>query len=182
VAIARLLDKLLPFDSSKVAYQKLLWKEKLKGYIDQQVNHFAQEWKVTALETEFQNEIGGLRFKGRIDRIDQTATHTLVLDYKSGKTTQAQKTKNLETLTDLQMSIYHQILKDKYPNITLAFVKILDGGEVEEITALEAKNEILFEKIIELKQSTGFIAKKSEDLAKCKYCEFVLMCERGEYV
>ena len=182
LAIHKLLDKLLPFDSSKVAYQKLLWKEKLKGYINEQVSHFEQEWRVTERETEFQGTIGGLKFKGRIDRIDQTSTHTLVLDYKSGKTTEAQKTKNLETLTDLQMSIYHQMLKDKYPNITLAFVKILDGGALEEIKALEEKNTLLFEKIVELKQCNSFLAKKCEELAKCKYCEFVLMCERGEYV
>ncbi len=177
-----LLDKLLPFDDAKIAYQKLLWKEKLKGFVTSQIDHFNADWKVIEREKEFQGDIGGLYFKGRIDRIDQDATHTLVLDYKSGQTKEANKTKNLEKLTDFQMSIYHQILQSKYQNINLAFLKIFEEGEVEEITVLEEKNELLFEHIIELKQTKSFVAEKCEDLQKCKYCEFTLMCERGEYL
>jgi len=177
-----LLDKLLPFDDAKIAYQKLLWKEKLKGFVLSQIEYFKADWKVVEREKEFQEDIGGLRFKGRIDRIDQDATQTLVLDYKSGQTKEANKTKNLEKLTDFQMSIYHQMLQAKYQNINLAFLKIFENGEVEEITALEEKNELLFKHIIELKQTKSFVASKCEDLQKCKYCEFTLMCERGEYL
>jgi hypothetical protein len=74
------------------------------------------------------------------------------------------------------------MLLGKYQNINLAFVKILEGGATEEITALEAKNELLAQHIIELKQTKGFVAQKCEDLQKCKYCEFTLMCGRGEYL
>ncbi len=181
-SIDTLLDKLLPFDDAKIAYQKLLWKEKLKGFVSSQIEHFSTGWRVVEREKEAQGDIGGLRFKGRIDRIDQNATHTLVLDYKSGSTKEANKTKNLETLTDLQMSIYSQMLSSKYQNINLAFVKIFENGNIEEITALEEKNELLFEYIIELKQTKSFVAQKCEDLKTCKWCEFALMCERGEYL
>ena len=177
-----LLDQLLPIDDSQTAYKKLLWKEKLKGFVTSQIEHFKADWRVVEREVEVQGEIGGLRFKGRIDRIDQNATDTLILDYKSGSTTEANKVKNLETLTDLQMSIYHQMLRGKYQNINLAFVKILEGGTIEEITALEEKNALLAQHIIELKQTNSFKAEKCEDLQKCKYCEFTLMCERGEYL
>jgi len=177
-----LLDKLLPYDDASTNYKKLLWKAKLKGYVESQIAHFNAQWKVVEREKEFSGEIGGLRFNGRIDRIDQNPTHTLVLDYKSGSTKEAQKTKNLETLNDLQMSIYHHLLSPKYPNITLAFVKLFEGGEIEEITALEEKNERLSEVIIELKQTKSFVAEMCEDLQRCKWCEFTLMCGRGEYV
>ncbi|MEA3418721.1 MAG: PD-(D/E)XK nuclease family protein [Campylobacterota bacterium] len=177
-----LLDKLLPFDDAKTAYKKLLWKEKLKGFTQTQTEHFRAGWKVVEREAEATGDIGGLRFKGRIDRIDQNDTHTLVLDYKSGQTREANRTKNLEKLTDFQMSIYHQVLQPKYQNINLAFVKIFEDGEIEEITSLEDKNEMLAEHIIQLKQTKGFVASKCEDLQKCKYCEFALMCERGEYL
>jgi len=180
--IAILLDTLLPFEDAKTNYQKLLWKEKLKGFVDTQIDHFKCDWKVVEREKEFQGEIGGLHFKGRIDRIDQNDTHTLVLDYKSGSTKEAQKTKNLESLNDLQMSIYQHLLSTKYQNINLAFVKLFEHGEIEEITALEEKNERLSEVIIELKQTKSFVASKCEDLQKCKYCEFTLMCGRGEYL
>jgi hypothetical protein len=106
----------------------------------------------------------------------------LVLDYKSGSSKEAQKIKNLETLTDLQMSIYHQMLIPKYPHLNLAFVKLFDKGKIEEITALEAKNDILFKHITDLKQTKSFVAEKCENLAGCKFCEFTLLCERGEYL
>jgi len=177
-----LLDELLPFNDAKTAYQKLLWKEKLNGFISSQIVHFKANWRVVEREKEFQSQIGGLRFKGRIDRIDQNSTDTLVLDYKSGSTKEANKNKNLENLTDFQMSIYYAMLNGKYQNLSLAFVKILDNGEMEEITALEEKNELLAEHIIDLKQTKSFTASKTDHLQKCKFCEFTLMCEREEYL
>ena len=180
--IDMLLDRLLIFEDAKTNYQKLLWKEKLKGFVETQIAHFNSGWKVVEREKEFQVDIGGLHFMGRMDRIDQNETDTLVLDYKSGSTKEAQKTKNLERLNDLQMSIYAQMLSGKYKNVTLAFVKLFENGEIEEITALEEKNERLFNVIVALKQTKSFVAEKCEDLQKCKWCEFALMCERGEYI
>jgi len=177
-----LLDRLLPFEDAQTNYKKLLWKEKLKGFVESQITHFKSGWKVVEREKEFQGDINGLKFKGRIDRIDQNTTHTLVLDYKSGSTKEAQKTKNLDTLNDLQMSIYQHMLSSKYQNINLSFVKLFENGEIEEITALEEKNERLGDVIVELKQMQHFVAVKTEDLKKCKYCEFTLMCGRGEYL
>jgi len=180
--IDMLLDELLPFDDAKVAYQKLLWKEKLKGFVNSQIVHFKAGWEVVEREKEFSEEIGGLRFKGRIDRIDQNDTDTLIIDYKSGSIAEANRTKNLENLSDFQMSIYYYMLQSKYKNISLAFMKILEKGEAEEITALEEKNELLAEHIIDLKQTKSFEAKKTEVLKKCKWCEFTLLCGRGEYL
>ncbi len=180
--LERLLDTLLVQNDPKTAYRKLLWKEKLKGYVQRQVAHFGAEWKVVEREKEFTGEIGGLKFKGRIDRIDQNSTDTLVLDYKSGSTKEANRTRNLEVLTDFQMSIYHSILSSRYSNISLAFVKILENGEMEEITALEEKNALLSEHVIALKQAKEIVPHKCENLQRCKYCEFALMCERGDYL
>ncbi len=177
-----LLDELLPLNDAKTAYQKLLWKEKLKGFVDAQIAHFNAEWKVLEREKEFTGEIGGLRFKGRIDRIDQNHTDTLVIDYKTGSIAEANKTKNLENMADFQMSIYDHLLNGKYQNITLVFMKIFEKGELEEITVLEEKNALLAEHIIRLKQTKSFAAEKCENLQKCKYCEFALLCERGEYL
>ncbi len=178
----KLLDQLLPHSDAKIAYQKLLWKKKMKGFIEAELAHFEDGWRVVAREYEAEGEIGGLRFAGRIDRIDQDNTSTLVIDYKSGSIKEANKSKNLETLSDFQMSIYDHLLAGKYQNITLVFMQILEGGKLEEITMLKEKNELLAEHIIELKQAREFVASKCEELQKCKYCEFALMCERGEYL
>jgi len=181
-ALYKQIDGLLPMDDAKSAYRKLLWKEKLKGYIEKQVAHFEAEWRVIHREKEFKGQIGGLNFKGRIDRIDQNDTDTLVLDYKSGNVDKEPKKLNPEKITDFQMSIYLQLLAGKYQNISLAFLKILDGGEMQEVTLLEERNELLEEHIATLKQTKRFVAQKCEDLQKCKWCEFTLMCGRGEYL
>jgi len=177
-----LLDELLPFDDAKIVYQKMLWREKLRGYMHLEVEHFAKDWRVVAREYEVSGDIGGLRFRGRIDRIDQNTTDTLVIDYKSGSISEANRVKNLENLTDFQMSIYSHILSQTYQNITLSFMKILDGGKMEEITLLDEKNSLLADHITELKETKSFIASRCEELQKCKYCEFVLLCERGDYL
>jgi len=182
LAIHKQFDVLLPFDDAKTAYRKLLWKEKLKGYIETQIAHFGAEWKVIHREKEFTAQIGGLNFKGRIDRIDQNDTHTLVLDYKSGNVEKEPKKLNPDKITDFQMSIYLQLLAGRYQNISLAFLKILDGGGMQEVTLLEERNELLEEHIVTLKQTKSFVAEKCEDLQKCKWCEFTLMCGRGEYL
>ena len=176
------LDTLLPFDDAKTAYRKLLWKEKLKPYVQKQSQHFNAEWKVIHREEEFFAQIGGLNFKGRIDRIDQNATDTLVLDYKSGKVDKEPKTLNPDKISDFQMSIYWHLLQGKYQNISLAFLKILEGGGMQEVTLLEERNLLLEEHIVTLKQTKSFVAEKCDDLQKCKWCEFTLMCGRGEYL
>ncbi|MEA1953370.1 MAG: PD-(D/E)XK nuclease family protein [Campylobacterota bacterium] len=181
-ALAILLERLHPNQGAKAEYQKLLWKEKLKGFIDTQIAHFNAGWKVVEREKEFQGEIGGLRFKGRIDRIDQNVTNTLLLDYKSGNVEKEPKRINPDKITDFQMSVYHQLLTEKYQNINLAFLKILENGDIQEVTLVEERNTLLAERIVELKQTTKFAAEKCEDLQKCKYCEFTLMCGRGEYL
>jgi ATP-dependent helicase/DNAse subunit B len=67
--IDRLLDQLLETSSPKIAYSKLLWKEKLKKFINAQVYHFKAGWRVVAREEQLQthgavpsrNEPGGRR-------------------------------------------------------------------------------------------------------------------------
>lgn len=181
-ALFKLLDEIHNGDNAKSYYQRLLWKEKLKGFIESQVAHFKAGWRIVLKEQEFYCNIGGLNFKGRIDRIDQDSSHTLVLDYKSGKTDEAQRTKNLEKLTDFQMSIYHELLKEKYKNINLAYVKLFENGNIEEIKALQEKTELLYEHIAALKTIKSFEASKCEELKVCEYCEFQLLCQRGEYL
>ncbi len=181
-ALGMLMAELHPHSDAKALYQKQFWMQKLRPFVSRQVRHFQEGWRVLLQEEEFSGEIGGLRFKGRIDRIDQNETHTLVIDYKSGSINEANRTKGLEKLTDFQMSIYDHLLKTRYQNIQLAFCKILDGGEMEEITALDEKNELLGEHIVTLKQTKHFEACKCDVLQTCTYCEFALMCGRGEYL
>ena len=178
----RLMDELLPDTDAVNRYRKLLWREKLKGFVQEEIAHFKNGWRVVAKEVEVFGEIGGLKFKGRIDRIDQNATDTLVLDYKSGKVEKEPKKLNPEKITDFQMSIYHALLKGQYQNLSLAYVKILENGQKQQVTMLDEREALLGEHIAMLKQTESFTAHKCESLQTCQYCEFALMCGRGEYL
>ena len=177
-----LLDTTHPSSDAKAEYQKLLWKEKLKSFVESQIAHFDAGWKVVSREEKFKANIGGLDFEGRIDRIDQNSTDTLVVDYKSGKVENEPKKLNTDKITDFQMPVYHQLLNGRYQNIRLAYLKIFEKDSMQEVTLLEERNELLSEKIVELKQTKCFVAEKCEDLQKCKWCPYTLMCGRGTYL
>ncbi|MBU1669383.1 PD-(D/E)XK nuclease family protein [bacterium] len=179
--IDRLLDQLLETSSPKIAYLKLLWKAKLMKFIEQQIVHFKAGWRVVEREKEIIGSIGGINFKGRIDRIDQDVAGTMVIDYKSGSITEANRINNLEKLTDFQMSIYFELLKDNYKGLNLAFIEIFNG-KMSEITELEEKTERLHETIGALKSMNRIVAERCEDVSRCTYCDYTLLCERGVYL
>jgi RecB family exonuclease len=180
--IDRLLDTLLPLQDAKSRYRKLLWREKLKSYAQSQIEHFAQGWRVVEREKEFACEIAGLRFGGRIDRMDQNASQTLVIDYKSGSVPKEPKKFAPEKITDFQMPIYYRMLQGRYQNLSLAYCKILEQGKMQEVMHLDERLALLDEKVGELRRTEGFVAERCEDLNRCTYCEFRLMCGRGEYL
>ncbi|MCK4440434.1 MAG: PD-(D/E)XK nuclease family protein, partial [Sulfurovaceae bacterium] len=177
----KLLDKLLESKTPKINYTKLLWKAKLTKLIEQQILHFKAGWRVIELEKQIVGEIDGVNFKGVVDRIDQYTTHTLILDYKSGSIIEANRSKNLENLTDFQMSIYSELLKNSYRNIELAFIEIFNG-KITPITKLEVKTDILRENIAKLKQINNLVCQKCEDIRKCQHCDYTLLCQRGNYL
>jgi len=179
--IDRLLDELLETNSAKIAYSKLLWKAKLEAFIEAQIYHFKAGWRVVEREKQIIGSIAGINFKGVVDRIDQDSTGTFVLDYKSGSIKEANRTKNLEKLTNFQMSIYSELLKDKFKDLNLAFVEIFNG-KTTEITALEEKTELLYEIIDELKATKEVVAYRCDDVSKCQYCDYTLLCGRGVYL
>jgi len=61
-------------------------------------------------------------------------------------------------------------------------VKILDGGEPEYLAAPEEKEAQLREHLKELASLDGFAAERTEELRRCQYCPYRLLCERGEYL
>jgi ATP-dependent helicase/nuclease subunit B len=179
----QLLDEIFNDKRAIATYKKLLWQKKLEPFFKEQLQHLKHH-KVVATEKYVEGSIEGLAFSGRIDRVDQNETETWVLDYKSsqGSIKKANITKDIETkLTDFQMSIYHALLQPYYHNIHLAYIPILDEGKAVEITALEEKTEVLKEHLKELKKTTSFTANRCEDTTLCVWCEFALVCERGEY-
>jgi len=177
-----LLNELLG-ESAKATIQKQLYFEKLMHFLDyQQLHHFSKGYTIEFKEKNIDGAISGLRFKGVVDRLDSNAHEAVVIDYKSGSTANANRTKNLEKLDDFQMSIYAFLLRDKYPKLDLAFFRILEDKPIEYIKELDAKNELLLEHIESIKNTKEFDASKCDELSRCIYCPYRLLCERGEYI
>ncbi len=163
-------------------YLLAYWKQRLKPYFQKEAERFAQGWRVERVEMNLEGEIAGLRFGGRIDRIDIREGKALALDYKSGSIQNANRTKNLDTLSDFQMSIYDLLLRSGYKDIDLAFVVPLEDEPFIFVEALEEKNMLLLKHIEELKETSSFLAQRCEDLKRCRWCPYQLLCERGEYL
>jgi len=178
----RHIAALLPQETPLNRYKRALWQKRLQGFVEEEIAHFKAGWRVVEKEKEIEGTIGGLTFKGRIDRIDQNSTDTLVLDYKSGRVAKEPKKLNPEKITDFQMAIYHQLLQKRYQHISLAYIKLFEQGQKQFVTLLDEQEALLAEHVVSLKQTTSFVAQKCDALENCRFCEFALMCERGEYL
>ena len=163
-------------------YLQAYWSRKLVPYFRQETERFAQGWRVEARERNIEGDIEGVRFAGRVDRIDVREGERMVLDYKSGKLTEANRKSSLERVTDFQMSIYESLLRPEYPRLDLAFVTPLEERAFVPVAALEEKNALLAEHLEELKTTRSFVAERCEDLKRCSWCPYQLLCERGEYL
>ena len=166
----------------KYDYYSILWRERLQRFFNSQIEHFNSGWSIYKLEYEITGEIDGLKFKGRVDRLDAKSDNLMVIDYKTGSTTEANG-KKLDNITDFQMSIYNNILKQKrdIKNIELVFIKVLDDGEYEYLNNIDDKDEILLSQIRELKDMNTFMTLKCDNLSNCKYCDYKLNCRRDIY-
>ena len=158
------------------------WKEMLREFSEKEVEHFRQGWRIEARELRVEGEIRGLRFAGRIDRLDRRGGEYLAVDYKSGSIRSANRKSSLDRLSDFQMSIYRILLRPHYPQISTAFVPILEGGGYVELSASEEKEALLLEHLEALRKTDTFVAECTSDLSLCRYCPYQLLCGRGEYL
>lgn len=178
-AFLEALEQLEFFDVA-LLYKKPLWAKMLQPFFRFQIEHFAQNWQIERCEHPIDGEIEGLRFKGRIDRLDSKAQTRLLIDYKSGSTDGANK-KDTQKLNDFQMSIYARLLDYPANSIDFAFVKLFDG-ELEYLSDPAGKEAKLLEHIRYLKSLDSFKASRCEDLQQCRYCPYGLLCHRGEFM
>jgi len=180
--LERITAKVLASEELRGLYLGSYWKRALEGFVEEEIRHFAEGWRVEARELKAEGVIAGLRFSGRIDRLDRRGKEAMALDYKSGSIKEAQRRSSLEKLTDFQMSIYSLLLRPRYPELSVAYVPILDGGGYIAPTVPEEKEARLLEHLGELGQTRSFAAQKTPELSRCKYCPYRLLCGRGEYL
>ena len=168
-------------NSLELNYKKPLWSALLEKFFNEQIEHFKQGWQINSQESYIEGEILGLKFKGRIDRIDKRDDFYLVIDYKSGSTKQL-NSKNVENLNDFQMSIYDKLLNKPSSKIDFAYIEILNSGKLEYLNAKEEKEQKLLEHIEYLKTLKSYEASRCDNLQMCRGCSYRLLCHRGEYL
>jgi len=131
------------------------------------------------VEKEFNLELGGVKFRGFIDRVEQTPSGKyVVIDYKTGSD---RITKNT-IKDDIQMNLYAMATEKLY-------------GELPEKTILYylakdklVENEILSSKVNEVKESientVGLILDEQftakPEYKSCRYCSFWDICDEKE--
>jgi len=162
-------------------YKKPLWTEMMDPFFELQIEHFKQGYSVVACEFDVHGEINGLKFKGRVDRLDKKSDFSLLIDYKSGSIKSANLS-DVEKLNDFQMSIYAKLLDKPLNSIDFAFLEILNSAKLVYLEEFEVKERKLLEHIEYLKNIDSFEASRCENLQTCRYCPYQLLCHRGEFL
>ena len=162
----------------ELLYKKPLWSNMLEPFFKQSIEHFNSGWRVVDVEFSLKGKIGGLEFRGIIDRLDRKDNLNLIVDYKSGSIKGA-NLKDVEKINDFQMNIYAKLFDKSSSNF--AFLELFNGN-LSYLDDFEAKEEKLMEHIEYLSSLKSFSATKCENLQTCRYCPYQLMCHRGEYL
>ena len=177
-----LLDSISKYEHSKdiatFNYYKRVWIRAMERFFINQVEHFKSGWRVLSCEKEFKGEIGGVKFSGKIDRVDTLNQKALLIDYKSGA---VKNPKDLATLSDFQMNIYYFLFKDLEIE-DLVFWELFDRGEALSLVEFDKKSQLLLSYIEKLKETKSFVAKRCDDLNSCRFCDYRIICQRGEFI
>ena len=168
-------------ESAELLYKKPLWSRVLDGFVQKQIEHFKKGYEVVGCEFTLSGNISGLKFTGRVDRMDSKDGFSLVIDYKSGSIAKA-NSKDNDKLDDFQMSVYAKLLDKPANSIDFMFIEILNSGKESYLESPQEKEAKLIEHIEYLKSIKSFKAERCEDLQKCRYCPYQLLCHRGEYL
>jgi len=175
-----ILEETHPQGRVRGRYEAMLYTQKLAPLLNAQAARFEEGWRIAACEEEISGEIGGLRFTGRIDRIDthEETTRAALIDYKTGRIPAPSGKATPEDVSDFQMPVYEAL----YPGeAELLYCDVFKGTWVEP-ARMELQREALAMRLEELRGMEELVAQKTDDLKACTFCDYRLVCERGEYL
>jgi RecB family exonuclease len=165
----------------ELEFKKSLWSSMLDNFFEQEIIRQNQGWQIVSCEEYVSGEIAGLKFGGRIDRIDKKDNLLLVIDYKSGST-KALNSQKAENVVDFQMNIYNLLLQKPASTVDFAYIEILGNGKLDYLKAHSEKEKRLLEHIEYIKTQDKLEATRCENLQLCRNCAYRLLCHRGEYL
>ncbi len=155
-------------------YQIDVWLNRLFTFSKSEVERFNKGYRILEVEKEYLIEYKGFILKSRIDRIDIKDDLIEIIDYKSGKIPLTPK--DLTKITDFQLEFYYHLLKDRY-RINQIYYYDLNSVELKE---WEKSNERLkrFDEVLEELNQTEFNFKQCEEINRCRYCDYNIICGR----
>ncbi|HKB59838.1 MAG TPA: PD-(D/E)XK nuclease family protein [Gallionellaceae bacterium] len=162
------------------------WRRAIPGYIAWQLQNEAEGWRYQSAESSFVRELpiageaGGVRLRGRIDRMDVKGEQQRVLDYKTQSV--ARLTSMLaEPGEDVQLACYAWA----HGAEEAAFVS-LDGRQPRSVAPAQDLGQLaelnaqrLSRVIAEARQGAGLPANGVG--GACAYCEVRGLCRKGEW-
>jgi ATP-dependent helicase/nuclease subunit B len=157
------------------------WCALIPAYLDWAIAR-AAEWQVDSTEAKLQQPLAAqLALKGRLDRVDRSASGAAVLDYKTGKPpAQAE----VDTGEAVQLPTYALLL----PEATRVEYLHLDRDKVSpgaclEGDALAQLRDAVGERLLRLVERvrTGTPMPAWGDEKACRHCAMAVLCRRGTW-
>ncbi len=152
-----------------------LWIKKLHNFAKKEIQRQKEGFEIKFLEEERKNVYDNFIFYGKVDRIDERDGKFYIIDYKSGKIPKISKN-SLQKDTNFQLQIYYRIFEKYFPIEELYYYDIESGTLVKE-DFFDEKLQLFDEKLKLLKEKEINFS-KTEDMAKCRYCPYAIICNR----
>ena len=139
-------------NNSFLTFELEVYREKLKDFIELEINRFKNKRKVISVEERFSFVIDGIKINGAIDRIDETADAFEVIDYKTSSSLKVDTLKTYPKTKDFQLEFYYLAVKELYKgkNIKLFYYDLSKMKLLEEVV-VDEKLELLYKYLEELK-------------------------------
>ena len=137
-----------------------------------------------ATEQRFEGEWQGLKVTGRIDRIDETPSGLVLIDYKTGGSVpKGIKDSNGKASIDLQLPLYRDIAAALYPEQSIADSQYfsLTKGKKLSVSSKSPQHELpaAIEFCKNALTTGSYPVQPDAKREACRYCDFDLMCRQG---
>ena len=136
------------------------------------------------LEKRFEGEWQGLKVTGRIDRIDETPSGLVLIDYKTGGSTpKGIKDANGKVSIDLQLPLYRELAATLYPDKSVVAAQYfsLTKGKNLPVSSNAPQHELpaAIEACKSVLDTGRYSVQPDAKRDACTYCDFDLICRQG---
>ncbi|WP_373035245.1 PD-(D/E)XK nuclease family protein [Sulfurimonas sp.] len=151
-------------------------KRRLDTFCQKEIERFSEGWQVKECEKKLECSFAGMKLSGVIDRIDAKDGEMFVLDYKTGSYP-LYTAKTFTDATDFQLEFYYLLASTLGKVSACGYYDLKDSKIVPE-AFLEEKLEVLQSNIKDLLMIEDVNFEKTDDVKKCLFCEYKIMCGR----